>query len=49
MKNETEILKKDKKFFYPPDNGLGEPKRKFNETFSAWDAIKEHFDLDFPK
>lgn len=25
----------------PPDGGLGEPKRSFEDTFSVWTVIKE--------
>jgi hypothetical protein len=29
--------------FYPDDGGLGEQKKKFDDTFSAWTVIKNHF------
>ena len=31
---------------YPPDGGLKEPVRKFEDTFSVWTVIREHF---FPR
>ena len=28
---------------YPPDGGLTEQVRHYDDTFSAWTAVKEHF------
>lgn len=30
---------------YPPDKGLGEPVREFDDTLSVFDVLKEEFKL----
>lgn len=32
----------------PNDKPLGEPVRKFEDTFSAFNVVKEHFKLNAP-
>jgi hypothetical protein len=34
-----------KRHIQPPDSGLGEPKRRYEETFSAVEVIMEMFNL----